>query len=165
MGINLFGGATTTSHLKTSGTYPWALEEFDNMPDHFFTDLDLKDSYPIRYNLNLIGSAEVGYLFPKAKEKSKFSQRLALFVDYGILNVHQRVSNGNVVGIPVNDNILNVKLNPVMLSDQGLNSSFNPFMIGIKYTASFEIPVPKRCKCLQTKPSNYFKGTKAKKRK
>ena len=64
------------------------------------------------------------------------------------------------MGITTNDNILNVKLNPLMLSEQALNSSFNPYMIGIKDTASFEIPGPKTCKCLQTKPSNYFKGSK-----
>ena len=160
VGINLFGSSSVQSHIKTTGTYPWALEEFQNMPDHFFTDYDVKNEYPIRFGLSVAPSAEVGYLIPKSKSKSLFSQRVALFVDYGVLNIHQKVSNGNVVGIPTNDNILNVKLNPLMLSDQALNSSFNPFMIGIKYTASFEIPVPKTCKCLQTKPSNYFKGSK-----
>ena len=91
VGINLFGSSTTSSHLKTTATYPWAIDEFQNMPDHFLLDKELSNSYPITFNLSVMASAEIGYVFPKSKAKSPFSQRLGLFVDYGLLKDRKSV--------------------------------------------------------------------------
>lgn len=166
-GINAFNKYRVTSHLRTTGRYLFAMEDFTDMPDHFFTDVDLDNSANFNLDYSLIGSAEYGYNLPQGNTDSKMRFRVGVFADYGFKNIrfnkkyHEGDADGNVIILPTaaGSNPLDVTLNSLMTaSEVSYQHNFNPLLVGIKLTVLFELPMNESCKCLQTSLRNTYRS-------
>lgn len=171
VGFNLFAFASTRANIHTTGTYPWSIVPFENMPDHFWTDKKLATTgQKFNMNMNVVGTAEFGWNFYPAKKKAKHYYRIGIFADYGVLNVHINDDRGNVVGIPpAGKNPLDLQLNSLFTSNQCIDKDVNPLLVGVKFTILLQVGEHHPCNCYQpyrtrwAKQNNRIYSTSSKK--
>ncbi|MDR0829062.1 MAG: hypothetical protein LBN95_02995 [Prevotellaceae bacterium] len=172
-GLNMFAKAvSSTTDYATTAIYPEFIDEFGNMFEYSLASgISATDKTTFRLGYNIAASAEIGktYFFNK---KSRWQYRLALFADYGLLNVNlpNNVSyintDGNFIGIQPGGDIdpKDVRLNSILTSYQAYNQqldangdlqpmlnsprSVNPLLVGIKFTLLFDLGNKEPCNCL-----------------
>lgn len=152
-GLNVYGHAQSTMKYRTSGFYDRYVEDFENMPDHFFDDYKSKNRYRVKYlpEISLIG--EIGYevaSFGADKDSdAPIRLKLGAYVEYGFSKAYKNTAVADLVSIDdVNPAVLNLK--PYILGRDITGNSFNNLFVGVKATFLFELPVPQKCNCLQT---------------
>jgi len=156
VGMNLYGTTYTTSTLSTKAEYERYLGWLEDMPNH-----DLRNNVPVsstKYKLKLSSPSvqahlEIGGRLDRfSTEKGadvvqkKYRLYLAAFADYGIMNIHQQESEGDLISFSqTSGEALQFNVTPAMLSSQMLNHQVHPLTIGIKFTCLFELPGKKIC--------------------
>lgn len=166
--LSLLTQAKSKAKLTTWGEYT-EFDHFTNMPEYqFFTDYNynLPNNTP-NFNFNLDASAEIGARlgFYTTKTgwdvpKVKTQYRLALFADYGLLNLHSNPQGGALPALTppnayssvgsggqrvVNDMVAGLKLNDIMSTEAFRDHKVNNLLIGLKLTVLFELPKSPNC--------------------
>lgn len=163
-GFNAFTKADMTASLSTYGQYfqyvngqkVYMFDRFFDEPpytDEFFADRELKSSEKTAFNVNLDASVEIGARLGFMTDhtgfdvpKSKVQYRLAVFADYGVLDMHKAQSNN---AVDVNSQNIggdgSALLMHDILSTENVASAVNNLLVGIKFTVLFELPQTKGC--------------------
>ena len=167
LGLGVFGNYNSESGLTTIAEDPQLIDPFTNMPNHTLTSSSVETTGPLSFGLDVKASVEFGlYLnewFPKAalalpnKSKTPISYRLAVFCDYGLLNINKNTTTSSLVYFPdiidngngsqtlVGDGIANVQMNSLLASSSAFNKSLNSLLVGVKFTVLFNVkPEPKK---------------------
>ena len=163
-GFNALTKADMTASLSAYGQYfqyvngqkVYMFDRFFDEPpytDEFFANRELVRSTKTSFNINLDASVEIGARLGFMTDhtgfdvpKSKVQYRLAVFADYGVLDLH-KAQNNNSVDI----NSQNVGgseealLMHDILSTANVASIINNLLVGIKFTVLFELPKAKGC--------------------
>ena len=164
LGFNAFTQANMTADLSAYGQYfqyvngqkVYMFDRFFDEPpytDEFFANRKLAGSEKTSFNINLDASVEIGARLGFMTDhtgfdvpKSKVQYRLAVFADYGVLDLHQAqtcsavdVTSQNVGG---SENALQMHN---ILSTENVASAVNNLLVGIKFTVLFELPQTKGC--------------------
>jgi hypothetical protein len=171
-GLNILGQSATGNDKTTvtsSGIYPQFIDVFVDMPNHEFWTYKRTHQTDIEFENNLAASLEVGkYL----SIKNYLTTRIALFADYGFLNIHKdRVEGANVTNDPMplsevmrpedilklnpelinninqNGGLFNPRYNALLLSQRAYKRTFTPLFIGLKLTVQFKLHENNDCMC------------------
>ncbi len=148
-GFNVYGKSKMDYGAISAGDYPQFIEDFENMPNHFFDENKVKSSSSVKTKINFALSAEAGIsLRSAAEKKSNISYRLAVFCDYGLVNIRDNsyaedliLDRGN--GMPYQPG-LNSFIRTAELKDKHLNTLFT----GLKFTVVFNLGEKRGCNCL-----------------
>lgn len=141
--------------LITYGDYA-AYDDFRDMPEYGFVS-DKEATYKGRTNFNLDVDASIelgaklgyleestGYDVPKAATQ----YRIAVFADYGLLDLHKSQSKAALVTpteyTPGEGMLNGVTMNDI-LSTNGAAKMVNNLMVGVKFTVLFQLPEPRNC--------------------
>ena len=155
LGISVYGSTIIKTNISSAGDYEKFIDEFVSMPEHLYYDATAFTRYSrVSFQPSLSPHLEIGYVFGSFSSekgfdvpKTKNIYRLALFFDYGVLNL---MKNGNkpilaVPGIMDSEDIdAQIEINDFLSSDfrQG---NVNDFCIGLKFTAIFPLKEHKPC--------------------
>ncbi|MCL1867357.1 MAG: hypothetical protein FWF72_00175 [Paludibacter sp.] len=153
-GLNIYGQSITGDKHTTvthSGIYPQFIDEFKNMENHEFWTYNRTYKTNMTFENNLAASLEIGrYL----SVKDNIAVRLALFADYGFLNIHKDKVEGRFFvndpmdfGVPNPDGVFNPRYNALLLSDRAYKRTFTPMFIGLKFTILFKLHENSNCMC------------------
>lgn len=127
---------------------------FDEPPytDEFFANRKIKSSADAQFNVNIDVSLEIGARLGFMTDhtgfdvpKSKVQYRLALFADYGVLDLHKPQSFNPVDIHAKVGSVENALQMNHILSTADVASSINNLLIGIKFTVLFELPQRPSC--------------------
>jgi hypothetical protein len=174
-GINLLAVAKTTARHSAIAAYPF-IAAFGDMEEHFFVN-NAKSSdltnFGFRLGFNVAASVEIGYTFPFHANKSGNQLRIALFADYGVLNINpvdnlsKENTPGDFVYIPATEQT-NIDLNVIRhnslltsiqsykefegeYSNNNQKYSVNPLLLGVKLTLQFASNPKTACPAIQRK--------------
>lgn len=171
---NIFTMTHITADMDTYGLYKH-FDPFRNMPElQFFTDKPLSGGSKTSLNLDVDASFEIGGRIGMLTDETGFDvpqrnveYRLAAFVDYGLLDLH---NSRSLKGFTAPDSynaeaayktttmIDNLTVNDIM-STQGFADKVNNLMVGIKFTVLFRLPEPGQCViCRDAYLPNYKSG-------
>ncbi|MEG1805333.1 MAG: hypothetical protein RR190_00830 [Bacteroidales bacterium] len=120
--------------IKTSGLYPDAIEEFENVPPlGFLTSKNYMADAKLKLGLNLAAAFEVGYLFDM--KTGQFG--VALYCQYGFMNLHNNKKYTHFIQTADINNQIEHLVSPVIgslnpASDTPIVGKMNPFIFGIK---------------------------------
>ncbi|MCL2597077.1 MAG: hypothetical protein FWD66_05340 [Paludibacter sp.] len=153
-GLNIWGQSTTGDKKTTvtsSGRYDQFIDDFKNMENHEFWKYNRIYTTDISFENNLAASLEIGkYLYIS----NTFATRLAVFADYGFLNIHKdRVEGSIYINDPMNfgfenpPGVFNPRYNALLLSGRAYKQTFTPFFIGLKLTLLFKLHESSDCMC------------------
>ena len=138
IGLNVLSYSKTSGKHTSTGYFPQDIGYLSEMPQHSFVKNKAGEDNT-RFNgklgLNLAASTEVGvnlmlpYLILQ-------ELRLAVFADYGVLNINSTNYNNDFVCVPATDQVgLDpniIKYNALLTSN--IKPSVNPFVAGLKVT-------------------------------
>jgi hypothetical protein len=147
-GLNVFGQANVKSETTDIAYYAQFIDPFKNMPNHDLQTIEKKRSHPVSFENNLAASLEFGvYLNPNYSQDRLY--RLAIFADYGFLNIHKNAINqeGDVIQNLRQYPYFQPIVNPVLLSGQSYNRNFTPMFAGLKFTILFKLHENSICVC------------------
>jgi hypothetical protein len=144
IGMLVAATSVTMANVETTGSYLEYLGTFKEMPEHYFTQTDVRTANNINFGLNITASAEAGVNIAGNVQKSD-PLRIALFCDYGLNNISKANSEMGQI---------RYEANPTMISFNSLAGSaprrITSFMLGLKLTIFFKSPNTKRiypCLC------------------
>lgn len=131
--------------LETSGSYPQFIGDFEDMPNHYFSSKPREEKGSITLGANLMASVEAGVNLVQREQKNIW--RLALFCDYGLINIHSGASSKNLIEYD-NNNPLNIHANSLLYSNQNKGESIKSLMVGVKVTRLLiGKPISRRYRC------------------
>lgn len=145
--------------VRTIGDYTQTLgfiDRFTNMPEHGFYENAPFQAKPgkISFNPNAMASVELGWRLGEIAKgtgydvpKPKVLYRLALFADYGLLDLHTRGDKEFFTWTDaiIDQDCLNyIGMNDV-LSTTRAPKAVNNLMVGVKFTVLFQLPERKAC--------------------
>lgn len=149
IGLNILSHAETNGKHSSIGYFPQDIGYLSDMPHHSFVNNKAGSNitrFNGKLNLNLAASVEVGINLLLSNRNVRLQElRVALFADYGVLNINSsnyistKNSNGDVVYIPATDQ-LGIDPNTVIynsLITSNIKPSVNPFITGLKVTMLF----------------------------
>lgn len=147
VGLNVYGKATSWGTMTTQAAYERLIGVMEGMPNHGLTKIDVESGErSFRTNTNMMAHVEAGGRLDKANHKKGFKPTnhlhrlyLGVFVDYGFLNVNKNISEGDLLKLDFTNGV-NASIAPLMTSTQMLQKRINPLVVGIKFTALFELP-------------------------
>ncbi|GHV44065.1 hypothetical protein FACS1894180_4880 [Bacteroidia bacterium] len=171
-GLNLWGQSNTGDKQTTvtsSGVYEKFIDPFENMQNHEFWTYNRTyktGTGIISFENNLAASFEIGkYL----KIKDNVATRLALFVDYGFMNIHKDRVEGSIYAndpmlltdimqpkdllnldpalLNTMEGVFNPRYNALLLSGRAYKRTFTPLFIGLKLTVLFKLHEDSNCMC------------------
>ena len=156
-GMNLWGSTSSKLKYTTSATYDRFMDDFVEMPNHFYTDYVSKsDKYPLALKPNVAAIFEVGYdilNIPQGKKQIPLVLKLGAYAEYGFMNVFTKVQPQPTFTFDGTDPSI-IHITPYYVGDRVLAQAkapvVNPFYIGVKAALLFQLPVPQKCHCLQT---------------
>ncbi len=135
---------------------PSGLDHTPVMPNHgSFTNYEVRQApVNVSFKPQVLASAEIGYRFVDVAcgtgwdvPKEHNYWRVALFFDYGLLNMNKAGNNENIT-LPKSystDGMQNITINHIFSTKLAADSRVNNMMIGIKATYLFELPQKKAC--------------------
>ena len=155
VGINMMGKSIVTNTLKSSGTYDDRYNDdlFDDnvageMLNHDFGTFNQQQEYSIDFNINFSLSAEIGtYIGPAYKDSGKPKYRLAVYADYGLLDIHNKSKKADLILNNREEPFFFPKLNSYLQANPTVDKKVNPLYIGLKFTVIFQISDKKECTC------------------
>ncbi len=157
VGVSLWGTTQTKSQLSTKGEYDRFIDWFENVPNHdFANNQTIKSSaYKLKFkapsvDLHIEVGGRLDKIFPIHERtndlRHDYRLYLAIFADYGVLNIHENVSEGDLLTYTVKDGeSLRFTAIPAMVSEQMMNKKVNPLTIGIKFTFLWNLPMKQEC--------------------
>lgn len=154
IGINAFTKSSTLSNVVSTGTYPEFIDDFGNMPNHFFGEYEETADFDLELNTNFSLSAEFGIYLSQPRTKTFSSRvntayRLAFFVDYGLANLHDNAQTGQFV-INKLENVGGYQpaKNSFMLTEKYNDQFLNSFYAGLKFTFLLGWDSKRDCNCI-----------------
>lgn len=169
MNASIWTKTSSTANLNTYGDYTkYGYGIFRDMPQYqFFSNKSLKGGVKTSLNLDIDLSFEIGGRIGVINDavgydvpKRRIEYRLAAFVDYGLLDLHNQGTKQMLETPTLYDNnpaspdyvyqsesmIRPDKLvmNDIMSTD-GFASAVNNLMVGLKFTVLFQLPEPGQC--------------------
>lgn len=146
LGINILGKSNLNTAIVSTGSYPQFIEDFEEMPDHFFFSSQGNDNYKVGHKLNVSASLEAGiYLGKNTVEKPSY--RLSAFFDYGLINILNGDFTGNFISDKSQNVVFQPQLNSFLLSEVFQNKSLNTLAAGLKLSIVFGIKEQADCMC------------------
>jgi len=153
-GFNIWGRSSTgdkNTTVTSSGRYDQFIDDFKNMENHEFWKYNRTYKTDISFENDLAASLEIGkYIYVS----NTFATRLAIFADYGFLNIHKdRVEGDIYTNAPMNlgfenpAGVFNPRYNALLLSQRAYKQTFTPFFIGLKFTLLFKLHESSDCMC------------------
>lgn len=172
-GFNLQANAYTYStirgDLETYGHYK-QYDDFHNMPEHqFFPEHAVKSNVKAHLNFDVNVHLELGARLGYIKDATGYDVpesptqfRLAVFAEYGLLDIHTAHTN-KPIDVPAvynhEDMMSEVVYNP-FLSTSYATTQVNNLFVGVKFTVLFELPKNAYCiSCQQSSPLRQRGGT------
>lgn len=172
VGLNLLHSSALTGTLKTTITDVEAIEDFQNMSTHALGDqaistAAMKDGW--KFGLNAAVSGEIGLcldrwmqpvpekgkkLTPAQQNLKKMHTRLALFAEYGVLNIQAKgnAQDGkDLMSFAQPQNMSDIQYSSSLTTEAAASAKLNPLLVGAKMTFMFDlkrevkkpIPMPK----------------------
>ncbi|GHT10639.1 hypothetical protein AGMMS4956_02340 [Bacteroidia bacterium] len=125
--------AKTSGNLKTTGHYNQFIEDFEEMPNHYFLTSKVTDQNTLVMGINAIVHGEIGYNIDleSRREYSK-TLRIAFFADYGINNIVKNDPTQSLV--EYNTHPMRMHFNSLLTTN---DNRVNSVMGGIKVTFIF----------------------------
>ena len=143
VGLNLMGRGRVDDAVTSSGRYDSFIDDFEDMPNHGFDTRTERHDYELEAGLNVSLAAEVGWHYRIGEDPhSPFAWRLALYGEYGLLNVQHGAYQEDLVLQP--DAAWPV-LNSLMRTAAGV--AVHPLEVGVKVTFLFGIEGRRPCLC------------------
>lgn len=159
VGFNLFARNTTTTTVLSTGTYPDFIDDFENMPNHSFGEMKETGEFAGRFPGNAYLSGEVGFYlnesYSASKTKyrvaasgSKIRFRVAVFADYGLMNLRVNKINESLtlkredVASPYRP-----YLNGFIRSENMRGTLINNLFVGVRFTVLFGLEKEPGCGC------------------
>ena len=143
-GFNLQAQSRTTYMLKTTGRFEDGIGWMENIPGRFYTREIRENPNSLTLGFNPVASLEFGFYLGEQTRTATTRYRLALFADYGFMNINTQQSIGDLLLFEPH-----VSRRPVMnsftTSDFFTNKNLNTFYIGLKFTVLFEIRQRRIC--------------------
>jgi hypothetical protein len=147
--LNLYGATSSTARITTYGEYEKYYDDFYDMPNHQFESNQQMSSstLPMKWNLNVMAHLEAGarvnHMYKHKQFRlnpDKIRMYLAVYADFGILNLHVSSGGAPIFGYRETDQGVQFFIQPMMLSSMADNAIFRNLNVGIKYTVAFELP-------------------------
>ena len=143
-GFNIQATSQVTTTLETAGLYFDAIEPFRNIPGRFYTREVEENPNSLKLGLNTVASAELGFYLGDRATKNKTRYRLAVFCDYGLMNIDLNKPKENLLLIEPYISHQPV-MNSFVKSDIFRNSHLNTFYAGVKFTVVFGLRERQNC--------------------
>lgn len=145
--LNVMGTSKVENTLTSTGEYLRFIEHFANMANHDFLTMEQRYEYPINFNINVSASAEIGmYLGSAYRIDGKPKYRIALYGDYGLLDIHNKSKKADLILNKRDGRYYFPGLNSYMLANPTVNKPVNTLYVGLKFTVIFQTS-PKDCMC------------------
>ncbi len=176
VGVNVIGTSSFSSSLTTSIRDYELIDELKDMYNHaLVSDYTVpKQEQRVKFGVNAALAAEIGLnleqWIPQKKSASKGNKskqkktsplryRIALFAEYGVLNIHNTANIptsatndmpadfSNVLGNQLSqpeDLYQKVEYSSSLATTSAKNAKLNPFMVGIKAAVFYELPRQKK---------------------
>ena len=147
--LNMYGAASSKAEFTTYGEYERYYDDFYDMPNHQFESGHVMQSgtLPLKWNMNVMAHLELGARVNHMYRRKAFRLNpdrirmyLALYADYGLLNLHTQGSGAPAFEYRETDEGVKFFIQPMLLSTMSDNAVINNLSIGIKYTIAFELP-------------------------
>ena len=150
-GYNLSAKSRVKREYVTSATYPQYIEDFTNMPNHFYTNYESTNTEKLAMKtpINILG--EIGYNVLRSNKYQKYQNsqstilKVGAFVEYGLCNVFENEMDGALVE-PNPEHPTQLNLHPYYNNKSTTNHNIFPISAGIKVTYMMRIPT-KNCHC------------------
>ena len=155
IGVSIYGANHIRTNISSSGDYEKFIDEFVDMPEHLFYDgMSFTKSARTTFQPAVKPHFEIGYVFGSFYSQKGFDvpkqknlYRIAVFFDYGVLNM---VKNGTnpILTVPeaFDSEDINAKVDfHDLLSSDIRQGNVNDFNVGIKFTALFPLKEQKSC--------------------
>lgn len=145
IGVNVWGRTSTTSSVSTTATYSDLSESLYDMPNHQLCNNRrvTSDPYGLSWNINVALHAELGLRLGKMTRRTIGTHNrfyLGVYAEYGFLNIHRNVVEGESVGYREAVDGVEFYVLPSMVSNQMNGVKVNPLTAGIKMTCLLETP-------------------------
>ena len=146
--INLYGSTSTKASITTYGEYERYYDDFHDMPNHQFTDLQMgSGTLPLKWNLNLLAHAEVGARVSHMYKHRSFRidpdmvrVYLAAYADFGVLNLRSSQGGDPAFDYRETDQGVQFFVQPLLLSSLSGGAVFRNLNVGVKFTMAFQLP-------------------------
>lgn len=149
LSVNLYGLTYSSAEITTYGEYERYYSYFYSMPNHQFdSGREMSsDKMKVKWNFNVLAHAELGlrlgHIFKYSGfrlNQEKIRMYLALYMDYGVLNVHNGSNGGQLFGYRDTGEGVQFYIEPLIKSNLADNAVFNTLSVGLKFTVAFEMP-------------------------
>ena len=147
IGMNLYGSASSTATMQTTGSYDSYIGTIKDMPNHGFGTTELASGErSFRLSPYVMAHLELGarldqFSMLKGFRLHKDTRRvyLGVFFEYCVTNAHNSVSQGAMVDMDYSHGV-QAKLTPLVLCEEMKNGKLNPLTVGVKCAVLFELP-------------------------
>jgi hypothetical protein len=144
VGFDLQTKSQTTAILRNTGLYDYSIEEIENIPGRFFTRQERGRVHDLRLGFNTTASAEMGFYLGDQSSSSNVRYRLALFADYGLMNINTHKPKEDIM-LYAPDFFYRPELNSFVKSYFFEGRKMNTFYVGLKFTVVFGIRERQNC--------------------
>lgn len=152
--FNMWNQMQAQAQMVTTATYDQYIDDFANMPNHELGNYVLESERAhANWTVDIIAHAEIGYRFGDVsfetgadipKPKQRFY--VALFVDYGLLNLNRDSASGYRLGYrQLPDQPLEIYLTPALMSREMSGVRVNQLSAGVKVAVLLELPKHSSC--------------------
>lgn len=147
-GLNVWGQSNVKSNVISFGDYERYIEIFRDMPNHGFLGEERTATRPVSFSSNLALSLELGtYLRIGENPTNDKLYRIALFADYGLLNIHTSKVEGIQYVNTANGLDFRPRNNALLLSERASKKNILPLYAGVKFTILFKLHESSICNC------------------
>lgn len=154
LGLNIGGSTSTKSTLTTTAVYDRLIGEMGNMPNHeLYKDKNISSN---KYSLSLNPLVKLHFEIGGRVDKVSFNRGadevyhkcrvlVGAFADYGLLNIHKNVNEGEALCYQETNAGVQFYAIPAMVSQNMIDKAVNPLTVGVKCTLLFELPRRRYC--------------------
>jgi hypothetical protein len=139
--------ATIIKNLTTDGDYPQFIDNFENMPNHYFISerKDFRDDFS--YNKNIVAFARIGHQFDLRSSNPLIRKtfRIGFFANFGLSNL-QKYSD-IIPLISYGENPVNIHANNMIYTNHSLKNTLHSTIIGIELAFLIRQNTVYRCNC------------------
>ena len=152
--LNVIGKAKVSVNLTSTAHYDRFIDDFNGMDNHqLYTDFPIQsEPTSISFSPQVAGYIELGRRLETHYSgtgfdvpKTKRQYRIAVFAQYGILNMRREDITGPLLNYYDSPEGLKYEIHHVYLSDEAQNLAVRNFSLGVKFTMLFNIPEKVDC--------------------
>lgn len=152
--LNVWNQMYAQANMVTTAEYGKYIDIFENMPNHMLGKYDIEsEKCRANWSLDVLAHFEIGARLGAVSfetgadvEKPKHRIYLAVYADYGLLNLNRATAEGNRLGYEQEaGKQLQLYLTPALMSNELSGVRVNQLSVGIKTTVLLELSTPKKC--------------------